>query len=97
MYNLTFQYFWFELSHWQHLLKQEKKKSKKSDENQDEEDDDDDDPVLKGEIARKVFEEAARSSEDNAEFLCSLLKLASGFEACLSNKEGHFGVRDIKR
>ena len=85
------QYFWFELSHWQHLLG----KAKEDDEDEDE-DEDEEDPVMLGAIARKVFEEASRRLDSPAA-LCSLLKIASEFEACRSGREACFGIEDIKR
>ncbi len=100
--ELLREYFWFELSHWKHLLKAGQQESAERQEEEDEEEGED--PVLRGEIARMVFEEAARSAEERSEseedaaaFLCSLLKVASGFEACRAGEESWFGVGDIKR
>lgn len=82
------------------MLKQEKKEGKGDAPGSDDEEGDDDDPVLRGEICRAVFKDAAEKSWPEEEggvpaVLCSLLKMAAGFPACAKPKDGHFGVPDM--
>jgi len=88
--ELLREYFWFELNYWTAKRNEGKK-------DEDEGDKDDEEPILRGEVVRSVFREAVKKV-DSAEFACSLLKVATGFDVChhkTSNPE-QFSVNEIR-